>query len=81
MKTKFSNKVIMFEEALEFKEGIILCYGPHLTITLQQRVLKAQVWVTTKALTKCFESCYYYLCDKLVMKSLAKFDVLIMFIN
>jgi hypothetical protein len=70
MKTKFSNKVTTFEEALEFKEGILLCYRPYLTITLQQRVLKAKVWVTTEALIKCFESCYYYLCDELVMKSL-----------
>ncbi len=69
--TKKFNKVITFEKALEFKEGIILCYGPHLTIILQQRVFKAKVWVTMEALTKCFESCYYYLCDELVMKSLA----------
>jgi hypothetical protein len=27
MKTRFVNKVFMFEEVLEFKEAIILCYG------------------------------------------------------
>jgi hypothetical protein len=27
VKTKFNNKVIMFEKTLEFKNGIIICYG------------------------------------------------------
>jgi hypothetical protein len=27
LKTKFANKVIIFEKTLEFKETIILCYG------------------------------------------------------
>ncbi len=27
MKTRFVSKVIMFEEILEFKNAIILCYG------------------------------------------------------
>jgi hypothetical protein len=27
VKTKFANKVIMFEETLEFKQAILLCYG------------------------------------------------------
>jgi hypothetical protein len=44
MKIRFANKVIMFEEVLEFKEAILLCYGQQKTITLQQRVPKAKVW-------------------------------------
>jgi hypothetical protein len=27
MKTRFANKVIMFEEVVEFKEAILLCHG------------------------------------------------------
>jgi hypothetical protein len=27
VKTRFASKVIMFEEVLEFKEAILLCYG------------------------------------------------------
>jgi hypothetical protein len=27
MKKRFVSKVIMFEEVLEFKEAILLCYG------------------------------------------------------
>ncbi len=27
VKTRFANKVIMFEEVVEFKEAILLCYG------------------------------------------------------
>jgi hypothetical protein len=34
MKTRFSNKMIMFEEALELKEAIILCYVWQRTNTL-----------------------------------------------
>jgi len=42
MKTKFENKVTMFEKTLEFKQGILLCYGRQKTLTLQQKVFKAQ---------------------------------------
>ncbi len=48
MKIRFANKVIMFEEVLEFKEAILLCYGQQKTITLQQRVPKAKVWQLQK---------------------------------
>ncbi len=41
----------MFEETLEFKEAIFLCYGQQKTIVLQQRVPKAKVWAITKAQT------------------------------
>ncbi len=34
MKTRFANKVIMFEETLEFKQTILLCYGRQKTLTL-----------------------------------------------
>jgi hypothetical protein len=27
MKTRFTSKVIMFEDVLEFKEALLLCYG------------------------------------------------------
>jgi hypothetical protein len=41
----------MFEETLEFKNAIILCYGRQKSIALQQRVLNAQVWAIAKAIT------------------------------
>ncbi len=34
VKTRFVSKVIMFEEVLEFKKAIILCYGKKKTIAL-----------------------------------------------
>jgi hypothetical protein len=34
VKTRFASKVIMFEEILEFKKAILLCYGQHTTIVL-----------------------------------------------
>jgi hypothetical protein len=34
VKTKFSNKVIMFEKTLKFKQIIQLCYGRYKTLTL-----------------------------------------------
>jgi hypothetical protein len=43
MKTRFSSKVIKFIEVLEFKEAILLCYGQHKTIILQQRILKVEI--------------------------------------
>jgi hypothetical protein len=51
VKTKFDSKVIMFDETLEFKNAIILCYGRQKSIALQQRALKAQVWAIAEAIT------------------------------
>jgi hypothetical protein len=34
MKTKFVNKVIMFEETLKFKQAHLLCYGRQKTLTI-----------------------------------------------
>jgi hypothetical protein len=41
----------MFKETLEFKNVIILCYGKQKSILLQQRILKAQMWVIVEAIT------------------------------
>jgi hypothetical protein len=51
VKTRFDIKVIMFKETLEFKNAIILCYGRQKSIVLQQKILKAQMWVIAKAIT------------------------------
>jgi hypothetical protein len=51
MKTKFENKVTMFEKTLKFKQGILLCYGRQKTLTLQQEVFKAQVWAIVEVVT------------------------------
>jgi hypothetical protein len=48
MKTSFASKVIMFEEVLEFKQAILLCYGQQKTIVLQQKVPKVEVWAIAK---------------------------------
>jgi hypothetical protein len=52
-KTKFASKVIMCEETLEFKQAIITCYGKQNTVTLQQKVLKAQMWAIVEVTTPC----------------------------
>ncbi len=41
MNTIFTSKVIMFEECLQFKDAIILCYGRQKTMALQQRNAKS----------------------------------------
>jgi hypothetical protein len=41
----------MFEETLEFKNAIILCYGMQKSIALQQIVPKARVWAIVEAIT------------------------------
>jgi len=50
VKTRFVNKVIMFEKVLEFRKAIFLCYGWQKTIVLQQRVFKAKVWAIVETL-------------------------------
>jgi hypothetical protein len=51
MKIRFGSKLIMFEEVLEFKEAILLCYGLQKTIVLQPKVPKVEVWAIAKAFT------------------------------
>ncbi len=41
----------MFKETLEFKNAIIPCYGRQKSIVLQQKILKAQMWVIVEAIT------------------------------
>jgi hypothetical protein len=36
IKTRFVSKVIMFEETIEFKATILLCYGKQKTLGLQE---------------------------------------------
>jgi len=50
VKTRFSNKLIMFEKTLEFV--IILCYGLERKIILQQGVFKVEIWIIAKAFIK-----------------------------
>jgi len=53
MKIKFVSKFIMFEETLKFKQAHRLCYGRQKTLTLQQKVPKAQMWTIAKTITHC----------------------------
>ncbi len=45
----------MFEEVLEFKQAILLCYGWQKTIVLQQKVPKVEVWAIAKNIHIYFE--------------------------
>jgi hypothetical protein len=47
------NKVIMFEETLEFQQVILSCYWRQKTLTSQLRVLKPQVWAIVEAIIRC----------------------------
>ncbi len=51
MKTKFTNKVIMFSKTFEFKNVIMLCHGRHKHVDLQQKVLKVEVWAIVETIT------------------------------
>jgi len=52
VKTKFANKVILFQETLEYGDAINLCYGRHETLELQGCVPDAYMWAVCKTLTK-----------------------------
>jgi hypothetical protein len=62
VKTRFFSKVIKFKQVLEFKKVILLCYGWQNTITLQQKVLKVEIWAIPKALIGVFENCVVTTC-------------------
>ncbi len=44
MKTRFASRAILFQETLEFKHTIYLCYGKKTTLALQANVPSPQVW-------------------------------------
>lgn len=48
-----SSKITMFEETLEFKQFIIICYRKQNIATLQPRVQKVQMWAIEKVATSC----------------------------
>ncbi len=50
---RFANKVIMFEEMLEIKQVISLCYERQKTLNVYEQVLKAQVWAFAKTIPTC----------------------------
>jgi hypothetical protein len=41
---RFANKITMFEEMLEIKQAISLCYERQKTLSLYEQILKAQMW-------------------------------------
>jgi hypothetical protein len=45
LKTRFFFQVILFQETLEFKHTIALCYGRLQSLALQGHVQNPQVWV------------------------------------
>jgi len=65
MQTSFASKVIMFEEVLEFKQDIFLCYEQQKTIVLQQKVPKVKVWASAKTFTFILNKVVY---DELIMR-------------
>jgi len=52
MKTRLTNKIILFQETLEYKDAINLCYGSQETLELLKHVLDALMWAICKTLTK-----------------------------
>ncbi len=48
IKTKFPNKVIMFQETLEYQNAINLCYLKQETHELQPHVPNVQTWAICK---------------------------------
>ncbi len=49
----------MFNETLEFKNAIILCYDRQKFIALQQRTRKAQVWAIAEAIASTLNPVAY----------------------
>jgi len=52
MKTKFANKVIIFQKTLEYWDTINLFYGRQETQDLQGHVLDAHTWAICKMVVK-----------------------------
>jgi hypothetical protein len=48
VKTKFANKVILFQETLEYLNAIIFCFGKQETQELQGCVPNAHIWAICK---------------------------------
>jgi hypothetical protein len=48
MKTRFTSKMILFQETLEYQDAINLCYGRQETQELQGRVPDAHTWAICK---------------------------------
>jgi hypothetical protein len=52
MKTRFMNKMILFQKIMEYWDAINLCYGRQQTLELQGRILDARTWAIRKAITE-----------------------------
>lgn len=48
VKTCFASKVVIFQETIEFKHAIVLCYGSQQSLALQGCVPNPQVWVVAQ---------------------------------
>jgi len=48
VKTCFASKVVLFQETIEFKHVIVLCYGSQQSLILQGHVPNPQVWVVAQ---------------------------------
>jgi hypothetical protein len=48
VKIRFASKVFIFQETIEFKHVIALCYGSQQSLTLQGCVPNPQVWIVTQ---------------------------------
>jgi hypothetical protein len=63
MKTMFVNKVIIFQETLEYQNAINLCYGKQETQELQGCVLDPHTWAICKMVVEtmffCCEAMYH----------------------
>lgn len=53
MKIKFVSWIILFQNTLEFKHIIALCYGRQQSLTFQGHVPSPQVWVKSTSPNSC----------------------------
>ncbi len=50
LKTRFVSRIILFQETLEFKHTIVLCYGRQQSLALQGHVPSPQVWAIVQTI-------------------------------
>ena len=50
VKTRFASKVLMFQQALQFRSAMSLCYNRQ-SVTLQNRVPLGQIWAIAEAIS------------------------------
>jgi hypothetical protein len=50
MKTWFVSHVILFQEAVQYQDAILICHGRQVAISLSSQVFTNKTWVITKTI-------------------------------